>query len=132
MQEVLFISGHLSKTGLNICLFLDFRYNVFIMFAIVETGGKQYKVAAGDVLKVEKLPKPENGKIVFDKVLLINDEGSTQIGKPYLEGATVTADFIEEGKGKKVTVLHYKAKVRHRKVYGHRQPFTKVKVSKIS
>lgn len=102
------------------------------MFAIVETGGKQYKVAVGDVLKVEKLPKPEDGKVVFDKVLLINDGAKTQIGKPYLEGATVTADFVEEGRNKKITVIHYKAKVRYRKVYGHRQPFTKIKVAKIA
>ncbi|HNZ55538.1 MAG TPA: 50S ribosomal protein L21 [Candidatus Paceibacterota bacterium] len=102
------------------------------MFAIVETGGKQYKITEGDVLKVEKLPKPENGKIIFDKVLLINDGQKTQIGAPYLEGATVTVDFMEEGRGKKITVIHYKAKVRYRKVYGHRQPFTKVKVGKVA
>jgi large subunit ribosomal protein L21 len=102
------------------------------MFAIVETGGKQYKITEGDVLKVEKLPQVEDGKIIFDKVLLINDGKKTQIGTPYLEGATVTADLVEEGRSKKVTVIHYKAKVRYRKVYGHRQPFTKVKVGKVA
>lgn len=102
------------------------------MFAIIETGGKQYKVAEGDVLSVEKLPKSkEEGKVVFDKVLMIDNDKDTQIGTPYLEGATVKADLIEEGKGKKVTVVHYKAKSRYKKTVGHRQLFSKVKITKI-
>ena len=110
------------------------------MFAIIETGGKQYKVAADDVLKVEKLPldrfdkliagKP--GKIVFDKVLLVADGDKMQIGQPYLKGATVTAKFEEEGRDKKIVVIKYKAKSRYRIKSGHRQPFTKVKIEKIA
>lgn len=102
------------------------------MFAIIETGGKQYKITEGQALKVEKLPKPENGQIVFDKVLLLDDGKETKIGSPYLDGVSVSADFVEEGRGKKITVIHYKAKVRHKKVRGHRQAFTKVKVAKIA
>lgn len=110
------------------------------MFAIIETGGKQYKVAKGDSLKVEKLSlagfdklttsaRPE---IVFDKVLLIADGDKVQVGAPYLDGATVTAKFEEEGRDKKIVVIKYKAKSRYRVKRGHRQPFTKVKISKIA
>lgn len=102
------------------------------MFAIIETGGKQYKVAEGDLLQVEKLVEAkETGKVVFDKVLMIADGDKVQIGTPYLEGATVTATFDSEGRNKKVVIVKYKAKVRHHKKAGHRQPFTKVKVAKI-
>jgi len=102
------------------------------MFAIIETGGKQYKVAAGDVLKVEKLSEAKaKGEIVFDKVLLIADGDKAQIGQPYLKGATVTAKFEEEGRDKKIVVIKYKAKSRYRVKQGHRQPFTKVKIEKI-
>lgn len=99
-------------------------------FAVIETGGKQYKVAEGDVLNVEKL-KGSSETIVFDKVLLIDDGKDTMIGTPYLEGATVTASKIEDGRADKVTVIKYKSKVRYKKVQGHRQPFTKVKIEKI-
>ncbi len=108
------------------------------MFAIIETGGKQYKVAAGDSLKVEKLSlgkldeKPAKDEVVFDKVLLVVDGEKIQVGTPYLEGATVTAKFEEEGRDKKITVIKYKAKVRYRVKRGHRQPFTKVKIEKVA
>ena len=110
------------------------------MFAIIETGGKQYKVAEGDSLKVEKLPLAKLGvnladgknEITFDKVLLISDGDKTQIGTPYLDGVTVTAKFEEEGRAKKITVIKYKAKSRYRVKNGHRQPFTQVKIEKIA
>lgn len=103
------------------------------MFAIIETGGKQYKVAAGDSLKVEKLAEAKaKGEVVFDKVLLMADGEKVQIGNPYLKGATVTAKFEEEGRAKKITVIKYKAKSRYRIKNGHRQPFTKVKIEKIA
>jgi len=102
------------------------------MFAIIETGGKQYKISEGQALKVEKLPKPENGQIIFDKVLLVDDGKETKVGHPYLEGVQVAADFVEEGRGKKITVIHYKAKVRYSKVRGHRQAYTKVKIAKVA
>lgn len=101
-------------------------------FAVISTGGKQYRVSEGDVLKVEKLPKPEDGKVIFDKVLLVDDGKNTQIGDPYLSGAKVEAEVTKEGKAKKIDVVHYKAKVRYKKTYGHRQPFTEIKISKIA
>ena len=102
------------------------------MFAIIETGGKQYKVAEGDSLKVEKLKEAQaKGEVVFDKVLLVVDGDKVKLGNPYLDGATVTAKFEEDGRAKKIVVVKYKAKVRHHKKAGHRQPFTQVKVEKI-
>jgi large subunit ribosomal protein L21 len=101
-------------------------------FAIVKTGGKQYKVKEGDVLNVEKLSLGDNGKIIFNEVLLIDDGKKTTIGKPFIEGATVEAELVEHGRAKKVSVIHYKAKVRFKKNYGHRQPFTKVRISKVA
>lgn len=102
---------------------------LIMAFAIVKTGGKQYKVEEGQILTVEKLPKAD--KIVFEEVLLVDDGKKTVVGKPLVEGAKVEADFVEEGRAKKVTVVHYKAKVRFKKTYGHRQPFTKVKISSV-
>lgn len=105
------------------------------MFAIVETGGKQYKVAEGDLLKVEKLPKPEKDsqEIIFDKVLLIvDDKGQVKLGNPYLPKTTLTAKFVAEGRDKKITVIKYKPKVRYRVKRGHRQSFTKIQVAKIA
>jgi len=102
-------------------------------FAIIATGGKQYKVAAGDVLSVEKLPETTTGgKVVFDKVMLVDDGTSTKVGAPYVAGATVNATVVEEGKGKKVLVVRYLPKSRYFKKNGHRQPFTKVKIESIA
>ncbi len=99
-------------------------------FAIIETGGKQYKVAVGETLKVEKLPKPAKGNTVtFDKVLLIDDGKETKIGDPYLKGALVKADYLEEGRAKKVTVIKFKNKTGYKRTAGHRQPYTKVKIA---
>jgi len=95
--------------------------------AVIETGGKQYKVALGDVLKVEKLANLKKGdKVIFDKVLLVDD----QIGTPYLDHK-VEGEVQEVGRAKKVTVIKYKAKSRYFKKRGHRQPYTKVKITKI-
>ena len=103
------------------------------MFAIIETGGKQYKISEGDNIKIEKLPGDhKNGdKITFDKVLLLDDGKTTKIGTPYIENAKIEGVFEENGKSKKVTVVRFKAKSRYSKVKGHRQPYTKVKLSKI-
>ncbi len=109
-----------------------FVYNIRVMFAIIETGGKQYKVAEGDILAVEKLAEAKDkGEVIFDKVLMIANGEKVEIGTPYLEGATVTAKFEEEGRAKKIVVVKYKAKVRHHKKAGHRQPYTKVKIAKV-
>lgn len=99
--------------------------------AVIRTGGKQYLVKEGDVLKVEKLPQAD-GTITFDEVLLVAeaDGSKVEVGTPKL-ATTVTATVVRQGRAKKIRVVHYKAKVRHHKVYGHRQPFTEVKVGKI-
>jgi large subunit ribosomal protein L21 len=102
-------------------------------FAVIETGGKQYKVAVGDVLKIEKLPGDFNAgdKIIFDKVLLVDNGKDTTIGTPYITGAKVESLFQKAGRGKTVKVVKYKAKSRYLKKNGHRQPFVEVKISAI-
>jgi len=102
-------------------------------FAIIKTGGKQYKVSEGDVLTIEKMTDSHQGdKVTFDEVLLVDRDGEVKIGTPLVSGAKVSAEVVEEGLGKKVSVIHYKAKVRHKKISGHRQPFAKVKIETIS
>ncbi|HXK40174.1 MAG TPA: 50S ribosomal protein L21 [Candidatus Paceibacterota bacterium] len=101
-------------------------------FAVVETGGKQYLVQDGSVFTTEIIKGAKVGEnITFDKVLLIDDGTTTQIGDPYIKGATITAQYEAEGKGKKVVVVKYKAKSRYHKKRGHRQPFAKVSVKSI-
>lgn len=102
-------------------------------FAVVETGGKQYKVAAGDTLKIEKLPgaPKEGAAITFDKILLTDDGKETKIGTPYLEGAKITAVLEGEGRAKKIMVIRFKSKSRYFKKRGHRQPFMKVKIKSL-
>lgn len=102
-------------------------------FAVIETGGKQYKVAVGDVITVEKLEgEYEKGdKIAFEQVLLIDDGASTTIGDPYIKGAKVQALFEEAGKGTKIPVVRFRSKSRYTRRYGHRQPFTRVKITSL-
>jgi len=103
------------------------------MFAVIETGGKQYKVSGGDMLKIEKLlgNHKKGDKITFDKVLLLDDGTSTKIGIPYIDGAKVEAVFEEAGKNKKITIIRFKSKSNYSKVKGHRQPYIKVKIAKV-
>ncbi|HAJ15826.1 MULTISPECIES: 50S ribosomal protein L21 [Sharpea] len=101
------------------------------MYAVIETGGKQLKVEAGDTIFVEKLDVEEGTEYTFDKVLFVGGE-STKIGAPYVEGATVTADVVAQGKEKKVTVYKYEPKKHYHKKQGHRQPFTKLTVKAIN
>ncbi|MCI8836523.1 MAG: 50S ribosomal protein L21 [Hungatella sp.] len=101
------------------------------MYAIIATGGKQYKVAEGDIIKVEKLGVEAGETVTFDKVLAVNN-GELSIGCPTVEGATVTATVVKEGKGKKVIVYKYKRKTGYHKKNGHRQLFTQVKIDKIN
>ncbi len=101
------------------------------MYAIIATGGKQYKVAEGDVLKVEKLGADEGAQVTFDQVLAVNNDG-IRIGNPTVDGASVTATVLENGKGKKVIVYRYKRKSGYHKKNGHRQQYTKVKIDKIN
>ena len=101
------------------------------MYAIIETGGKQYKVQEGDVLKVELLAAAAEETVVIEKVLLVNKDGQLQVGKPYVEGAKVTLKVQEHGKAKKVIIFKFKAKKNYRRKQGHRQPFTQAVVEKI-
>lgn len=100
------------------------------MYAIIATGGKQYKVAEGDVIRVEKLGAAEGETVTFDQVLAVND-GELKVGAD-VASATVTATVEKEGKAKKVIVYHYKRKSGYHKKNGHRQPFTQVKIEKIN
>lgn len=101
----------------------------FIMYAIIETGGKQYRVQEGDVLKVEKINAEEGAKVYFN-VLAINN-GELVTGKPYVENCAVEAEVIGQGKGDKVIIYKYKAKKDYRRKNGHRQPFTEVKITSL-
>ena len=102
------------------------------MKAIVETGGKQYFVGAGDVLSVEKLDVEAGKKVTLDKVLLVADGENTIVGNPTVAGAKVAASVLENGKGEKVVIFKYKAKKDERKKQGHRQPYTLLKVEAIT
>ncbi len=101
------------------------------MYAIIETGGKQFKVEEGDVLKVELLHAEAGETVEINKVLMVNKDGQVTVGAPYVDGAKVTLKVEENGKGKKIVVFKYKAKKNYRKKKGHRQPYTKVTVEKI-
>lgn len=102
------------------------------MYAVIETGGKQYKVEAGDVLYVEKLAVEENADVTFDKVIAVGTDNGIKVGKPYVEGATVTAKALKNGKAKKIVVFTYKPKKNEKRKKGHRQPYTKVEISAIN
>ncbi len=101
-------------------------------FAIIETGGKQYKIAEGDVFSTEKIKETkEGGTVSFDKVLLIDDGKTTKIGTPYIDGAVIEAEIKEEGKGKKLHIMKFKSKSRYKRRLGHRQPYSKIEIKKI-
>ena len=101
------------------------------MYAIIATGGKQYKVSEGDVINVEKLGVAAGETVTFDQVLVVSDE-KVKVGDPTVAGASVEASVVEEGKAKKVVVYKYKRKLGYHKKNGHRQPYTKVKIEKIN
>lgn len=101
------------------------------MFAVIKTGGKQYKVQEGDVLNVEKLNTDKDNKVTFDKVLLVEDEGKTLIGTPFVENALVRAEIIENFKDKKVIVFKKKRRKQYRRKRGHRQELTRIKIEEI-
>lgn len=103
-----------------------------VMQAIIVTGGKQYNVSEGDTLFIEKLDVNAGDSVVFDEVLAIVDGENTKFGTPVVEGAKVEATVVKNGKGKKVRVYKYKAKKGYHKRQGHRQPYTKVEIGKIS
>ena len=101
------------------------------MYAIIESCGKQYKVAQGDVVFFEKLDAEEGKKITFDNVILVSEEGKVQVGNPYVKGAKVEGKVISHGKAKKIIVFKMKPKKNYRRKYGHRQPYTKVEITNI-
>ncbi len=101
------------------------------MKAIIVTGGKQYTVAEGDVIFVEKLNAEQESTVKFDQVLAVLDGENSVIGAPVVEGATVEAKVVKNGKGKKLDIIRYKAKKGQKKHIGHRQPYTKVEITKV-
>lgn len=101
------------------------------MYAIIETGGKQYKVSEGDIITVEKLGVEAGQEFTFDKVLVVAKDGDVKVGAPYVEGAAVKASVIGDGKAKKVIVYKYKPKKGFHKKRGHRQPFTKLQITSL-
>ena len=102
------------------------------MHAIIETGGKQYKVAEGDTLFIEKLPVEAGETVTFDKVLAVLDGDKATFGAPVVDGAKVTASVVKNGKGKKIIVFKYKPKKGYRRKQGHRQPYTKLEITAIN
>lgn len=101
------------------------------MYAIIESCGKQYKVAEGDVVFFEKLDAEEGKKVTFDKVILVSEEGNVQVGAPYVKGVKVEGKVVSHGKGKKIIVFKMKSKKNYRRKQGHRQPYTKVEITSI-
>ena len=101
------------------------------MYAVIESCGKQYKVAEGDVVFFEKLDTAEGKKVTFDKVILVSDDGKVQVGNPYVKGVKVEGKVVSHGKAKKIIVFKMKAKKNERKKQGHRQPYTKVEITGI-
>ena len=125
--------------GLSWCAFttpLERDYTIKVgekeMKAIIVTGGKQYVVSEGDVLYIEKLEAEAEATVKFEQVLAVLDGENTKIGAPVVEGASVEAKVIKNGKGKKIDVFKYKAKKNEKKKIGHRQPYTKVEITKIA
>lgn len=106
---------------------------VYLMYAVLVTGGKQYKVSEGDVLYVEKLDAEVDSNVDFDNILMVSKEdGELVVGKPVVEGANVSAKVLAQGKNKKIIVFKYKRKKDYRKKAGHRQPYTKIQIEKIN
>lgn len=101
------------------------------MYAIIEACGKQYKVLEGEIVFFEKLDAEEGKKVTFDKVILVSDEKEVKVGDPYVKGVKVEGKVISHGKNKKIIVFKMKAKKNERKKQGHRQPYTKVEITKI-
>ncbi|HXL05009.1 MAG: 50S ribosomal protein L21 [Firmicutes bacterium] len=101
------------------------------MYAIIETGGKQYRVKEGDVLRVEKLPSEPGETVEFEKVLLVHDGDAVKVGNPMLSDVRVSAKVLAQGKSRKILVFKYKPKKNYRKRYGHRQPYTEIQIERI-
>lgn len=104
---------------------------VNVLYAIIETGGKQYRVTEGDTIAIEKLPQQQGEQVVFERVLHLSTDSGAKIGKPYLQGCTVVGTVMAHEKAKKVTIVKYKSRKNYRRERGHRQWFTLVKIEKI-
>ncbi|CDE05570.1 50S ribosomal protein L21 [Anaerotruncus sp. CAG:390] len=104
---------------------------VLFVFAVIETGGKQYKVSEGDIVFIEKLSNEEGSEVVFENVKALSAEDGLKVGTPVVAGARVTANVLKNGKGPKIYVFKYKSKKNEKKKIGHRQPYTKVQITKI-
>ena len=115
----------------NLATVRIFRFGRLKIYAIIETGGKQYKVTPGQTVDVERLNVAKGNTVDLEKVLLISDDDKVTVGTPTIEGARVVATSQGEGKGKKVTVVKFKAKVRYQRKTGHRQLFTRLTIDKI-
>lgn len=102
------------------------------MYAVIETGGKQYRVQEGDVLSVEKLPVAAGDKVTLEKVLVYSDGKTVKVGSPYVDNAKVETTVLENGKGEKVIIFKYKSKKDYRKKQGHRQPYTMLQIDSIA
>jgi large subunit ribosomal protein L21 len=102
------------------------------MYAVIMTGGKQYKVSEGDEIFVEKLNAEDGASVSFGEVLAVGGEDDIKVGAPFVDGASVSATVLKNGKEKKIIIFKYKAKKDYRKKQGHRQPYTKVKIEKIN
>ena len=107
------------------------KERMLFVFAVIETGGKQYKVNEGDVIFVEKLGVAEGESVTFDKVMVVGNGAELKVGAPYVADAKVSASVVKNGKSKKIYVFKYKSKKNEKKKIGHRQPFTKVQIVKI-
>ena len=118
------VSASLCRNGI-------IESEVLFVFAVIETGGKQYKVSEGEVLFIEKIDGAADDSVKFDKVLAVSNDNGFKVGAPYVDGASVTAKLVKQGKAKKIYVFKYKAKKNEKKKIGHRQPFTKVEIVKI-
>ena len=101
------------------------------MYAVIATGGKQYRVNVGDEIFIEKIEGEAGDNVKFAEVLAVSDESGLRVGSPTLDGATVEAEIVKQGKGKKVIIFKYKAKKGYRRKNGHRQPYTRVRIAKI-
>ncbi len=100
------------------------------MYAVIQTGGKQYKVAPGEHLRIEKIEGDKGAKVSFDKVLLIGGD-AVKVGKPFIEGAKVSAEVVVQDRAKKIIVFKLRRRKNYRRKYGHRQPFTEIKITGI-
>jgi large subunit ribosomal protein L21 len=102
------------------------------MYAVIRTGGKQYRVSQGETLRVEKLPASAGDKLTFDTLLFADDGGNIQVGRPLVSGVKVEAEVVSQGLGKKIIIFKYKRRKSYRRKQGHRQPFTALKITSIT